>query len=73
MMANNTKKELRAVAGDLCNLANQRFGLSKGMMMLMEGSMISAPNRLQIVLLAKNREFEKLEDLLSQVINKPHE
>ena len=69
-MPNNTNKALYAVAGDLCDLANQRFGLSQGMMMLMRGSLISSTNKEQIVLLAKHREFEKLEILLNEVTQK---
>jgi hypothetical protein len=35
--------------------------------MLMRGSLISSANKEAIVLLAKNREFEKLETILKEV------
>lgn len=57
----------RKMAEEQCKLANQRYGLSRGMQMLMQNLNMNNAAKNHIVELAKNREFTELEIMLSGI------
>ncbi len=55
--------------GEECSkLANQRYGLTRGMQALMRGLNCDNETKNKIVDLAKNRKFQEMEDLIDKSI-----
>jgi len=61
------KKVLQKHGEECCKLANHRYGLTRGMQMLMQNLNMNNNAKNYIVELAKNREFKELEDIISRV------
>ena len=64
---NTSSKTVQEAAFECCKLANQRYGLSRGMQMLMRNLNMNNNAKNHIVELAKNREFKELEDIISRI------
>lgn len=62
---NTSSKKAQKYAEECCKLANQRYGLTRGMQILMRGMGIDNETQNKIVKLAKNREFIAAEELLN--------
>lgn len=62
---NTSSKKAQECAEECCKLANQRYGLTRGMLILMRGMRIDNETKNKIVELAKNREFIAAEELLN--------
>lgn len=67
-----SKKQLEiAMAEEQCKLANQRFGLEKLCETLLIHSSFRESEVIKAIKLAKNREFEPLNELLESRLLKP--